>query len=152
MERGIFFFDVGDEFFPDFAFEELAGSDRFADQFGSLGEYPAGTDGVVTDFAVAHVIIRRHTDGGTVGFEAGHRAACHKFTIDRHIGFENGIAVSVFTEADTIEYSENHRAAPGGEAAVFFQTFQHDKFPFFSCGDRLLFRRRRRGGCFHRIR
>ena len=62
-------FDVGDEFFPRLTGKHRAGSNCFADQRRALMEYTTATDGVVADFAVAHIFVARQTNRGTVSLK-----------------------------------------------------------------------------------
>ena len=66
VERLFAFDDWLDEPFPSFAVEETAGMDGFFDESRALGKDSACAEGVVSDFAIAHIGIARHADVGTV--------------------------------------------------------------------------------------
>ena len=69
MKFGMMVDHVFDQFFPDVSLKKRPVFDGFVDQPGPLGKNPAASDGVMADFAVAHICIRGHAHCGAVRLE-----------------------------------------------------------------------------------
>ena len=69
VQRGAAGDHGGDQVLPGLGFIDLAGLDGLVDQLGSLGIDLAAAQGVVADFAVAHVVVGGQADGGSVGLD-----------------------------------------------------------------------------------
>ncbi len=69
MQLRIFRFAAARQRRPYLRLEYAAVGDGLAYSFRSLRENPACAEGVVTDFAVSHVVVGRKTDRDAVGLE-----------------------------------------------------------------------------------
>jgi hypothetical protein len=59
------------QFSPGFAIVNRTGFNRVLNQQRTLVEHTPGTDRVVTDLAVTHVVVRGHTNGRPVSLQLG---------------------------------------------------------------------------------
>ena len=57
------------DFFPCLGIEHFSALDGVGNQLCALCKDLSGTDGVMTDLRVAHIVVARKTDSGTVRFE-----------------------------------------------------------------------------------
>ena len=126
MQCGVVVQNIGNDLFPGFAFKEFAAFHCFGNQFGTLRKYSAAADGVVTDFAVAHIIIGGHTNRSTVSFQSGIGARCQKFIQNRSAGGLDRVAITVFTNTHTVSNTKYHRTAAALPRRILFKSFQHN--------------------------
>ena len=106
MER-LFVGDDGiDEPFPSFAIEDAPRLDGFFDEACALCKDAPGAQGIVTDFAVAHIGIARHADVCAVSEEMRFDGFFIEHIEDGSASQEDGIAFVAASFADAIEYDD----------------------------------------------
>ena len=81
-----------DQLAPDVCLENRAGRDRPVDQFGALGEDPAGAERVVADLAITHVVVTRQTDRRAMRCQLGVQLATRQMVECRCVGNRDGVA------------------------------------------------------------
>ena len=116
---------AGDDLLPGLALPDGTGGDGVGDQRGALTVNLAGADGVVADFRVTHVFVRRHADGGTVGAQTDVRVIGEE-AVERWLrGRSDGTAGVGLRNAVAVHDDGHDRAFDTVEVGKFIQ---HDVF------------------------
>ena len=108
MKPGIVADDILDQLLPYGTVKQTSIRDCVVDKAGALGKNPAAPDGIVPDFTVAHIRIRRHANGGSMRFQPGGDAIGSQPVQGRRTGLANDITRFVFADTDSIQYCEYH--------------------------------------------
>ena len=112
---------AGDDLLPGFALPDGAVCDGVGNQRGALGVNLPGADGVVTDFGVAHVIVRRHADRGAVGAQLDVRVVGEEPVEGRLAGGGNRAAHFKLGNAVAVHDDDDDRALDAREGGEFLQ-------------------------------
>ena len=100
---------VVDQLQPRLRLEQRAGFDGLLHELRALRVDLAAAEGVVADFAVAHVVIGGQTDGGAVGFEPRHGAGRHQAVEHGRLCLRHGIAGAAVAAANAIHNDQYDR-------------------------------------------
>src|SRR3989338_4949559 len=106
---GVFFFGAGNKFFPKGCFKNPSRRDRFINKLRALRKDTSGTQGIMPDFAVAHILIRRHAHGRSVGLKRRKESVLKQAVQAWRIGRKNTVGFIALTQADPIHDNEKHR-------------------------------------------
>ncbi len=110
--------DGGDGVVPSRAGEQGFAGDRNLHELGALVEDPPGTQGVVSDFAVAHVAVGRHPDRSAVGQQAGERRQAAQRVERGCMCKRNSVADVAAADADAVHDDSDDRAYRGFSGGV----------------------------------
>ena len=102
MQRLAVFQAIVRQVFPGLGLEQAAVFDGFAHELCALGIDLAAAQRIVPDLGVAHIVIRRQADGGTVGLEPGIGASGKQLIQRRGLGLGDCVACAAVTFADAI--------------------------------------------------
>ncbi len=115
------FADAAHELLPLVAFEDLAAVDRHLNALGPLIEDPTRTKGVVTDLAVAHVVVARQTDSGAVRTKARRQGNPGEPVERRGPSKPNRVALVGGAAANPVHDDDEHRTGDSWERRMLFE-------------------------------
>ena len=105
--------------------------DGLADQLGALRKNLTGTEGVVPDLGVPHVVIRRQTDGCSVCLEFDHGIGRHQTVQRGRVCLCDGVAGGVRRQSDAVHDQCRDRAPDALKIGKMFQLFHTEEFLSF---------------------
>jgi len=124
MERRVLF-RLRNGFLPNFPLVHGSGFQRAVYQFRTLIENASGTQRVMTDLRVPHIVVTRKPDGLTVRLELRVEFRAEKFVERRSFRDENGVGVILLADADAVHHDEAHGSGTTGERVLFQRKFSH---------------------------
>ena len=131
MQGGVPILYVGDQRAPRVGGKHFAGLDGLADQLGALRKNLTGTEGVVPDLGVPHVVIRRQTDGCSVCLEFNHGIGRHQTVQRGRVRLCDGVAGGVRRQSDAVHDQCQDRAPDALKIGKMFQLFHTEEFLSF---------------------
>jgi hypothetical protein len=99
-----------DDLPPRRAREDRSRRQRRVDQLRALLEYPARAQGVVAHLRVAHILVARQTDGGSVGLQLRVQRLLKQCIQLRCVGQKNPVRLVPFADAHAVHNHQDHRA------------------------------------------
>jgi hypothetical protein len=110
---------------PDLAVEQGARVERGIHQLGALGEDTTGSQRVVTDLAVTHVVVARESNGRPMGQQLGGEFRGGQGIEAGGVGHGHGVAGVGRGDADAVGDHQQQRAGTGGERFEPLQCERH---------------------------
>ena len=101
-------FRIGDQILPGFGRVQCSVFNGLSDQLGALGINLAAAQRVVTDLAVAHILVRGQADGGAVSLQVSMRAGRQQVIQGGRFGNGHRIAAAAVTLADAVHDDQNN--------------------------------------------
>ena len=115
MKAGAVGFDAGNELIPKWIRKYFAAVNRLLEERCPLRKDTSGAQGIVPDFAVAHIIVGGHPDRGPMRLKGGEEFAFKQFIQTRRVRHEHAVALILFADPDAIEDHEQKRSRAGGK-------------------------------------
>ena len=109
MKLAVVLHRVGNGILPGLSLEQRAAVHGVLDERGALIEHAAAADRVVTDLAVAHILVRRHADRAAVGLEGRVHSGLLQRVQRGFAGLCDDVALGVFAEPHAVHDDQNHR-------------------------------------------
>eukprot|EP00825_Cyclidium_porcatum_P019967 TRINITY_DN2281_c0_g2_i2.p2 TRINITY_DN2281_c0_g2~~TRINITY_DN2281_c0_g2_i2.p2 ORF type:complete len:229 (-),score=42.06 TRINITY_DN2281_c0_g2_i2:81-767(-) len=116
----------GNNLLPGLAPPDGAIGNRIGNQRGALAIDLTGTDGVVANFGITHVVVRRHADSRAVGTQANVRVIGKQAVEGRLPGRGDGAADVGLGQAVAVHHDDNDRALDAGKGG---ELRQHEGIP-----------------------
>ena len=91
-----------DRFLPDFAVEHGRGFNCLVDQLRALIENAAGSQSVVPDFRVAHVVVRGKPNRLTVRLKLAVQFGAKELVQSRRLGDVDGVRPVLLADSDSV--------------------------------------------------
>ena len=137
-------FGASHDLLPGLALPDRAVGDRVGDQRRTLAVDLPGTDGVVANLGVAHVVVRGHAHGRAMGAQADVGALGHQSVQRGFAGGGNGAANIKLGNAIAVHDDDNNWAGHAGKSREFLK---HGGFLSERSGNRSILRHITRKAC-----
>ena len=125
VKNGIVGLNVPDDLLPCVGSKHLSGFDRLGDELCALSKDLTGTESVVTDLGVAHIVIGGKPDGSAVSLERYMRIFCHKHIEGRGVSCRNSISFARGSYADSVHDYREKRSLHAAEMRIFLENLVH---------------------------
>ena len=125
VKNGIVGLNVPDDLLPCVGSKHLSGFDRLGDELCALSKDLTGTESVVTDLGVAHIVIGGKPDGSAVSLERYMRIFCHKHIEGRGVSCRNSISFARGSYADSVHDYREKRPLHAAEMRIFLENLVH---------------------------
>lgn len=117
--------DIGDQLFPCLGRKHLARFDGVGNQLSALCEYLSRAEGIVSDLAVAHVIVGGESYRRAVRLQGNHRIFSHQHIEVRRVGGLHRVGNRVGRESHAVHHDDHNRSFHAGELVELFQNLVH---------------------------
>ena len=108
MKPGIMGVNTINQFLPNLSVKEGSFFNRMIYEAGTLLKNPATPDGIMANFAIAHIVIRRHADCFSMCVQPGGEAIACKPIQSRRICLANNVTFFIFADADPIQDGKDY--------------------------------------------
>ena len=125
VQGGVMVLYVGNQLFPSLGRKHFARFNGIGNQLCALRENLSRTERVVTDFAVAHIIVGGESHRRAVRFQGNHWVFFHQHIEVRGVSGLHRIGNRVGSKSDTVHHDGQNRSLDAGKAVEFFQNFVH---------------------------
>ncbi len=88
--------------FPNVALEHGPGFNRFVHQFRALIEDAASAQRVMSDFRIAHIVVRRQPDGDAMRLKLAVQLRAKQLVKRRSLSQENRVRIVLFADSNAI--------------------------------------------------
>ena len=115
MQSGRVGGDIGNDFPPRLGLIQRTRGNRIVDQGCTLVVNLSGTNGIVADLRVAHVLVARHANKFTVGLQQSVRVLREKPVKGGCVGIVNRVTLVIWRVTKAIQHDGHHGAFHAGE-------------------------------------
>ena len=123
VQGAVVVFHIGDKLAPCGGLKHFAAFYRLRYELCALRKHLTGTERVVADLTVAHVIIGRQTDSGAVRLERYHRARCHELVKRGGECAADRVRGACGCDADTVHNDCQHGTCNALKILKLFELF-----------------------------